>query len=135
MDEETPQENEMPGEDTEEVPVCIRCFRPVDPVAHYCPHCGAATGTFTHYLPCVNIPWQASVWGQTWRQMRSPDISWAGRLFRLFMIVWNVPVMLIGVLFRSERQTELCPSLDDERTDLGPDSDGQPIETNHPTQP
>ncbi len=106
MDEKTPQDNERPGEVDEEVPVCIRCFRPVDPVAHYCPHCGAATGTFTHYLPFVNIPWQASVWGQTWRQMRSPEVSWPGRLFRLFMIVWNVPVMLIGLLFRPGRETK-----------------------------
>ena len=92
-------------------PVCIRCFRPVDPLAHYCPHCGAATGTFTHYLPFVNIRWQASVWGQAWRQMQSREISLPGRLFRLFMIVWNVPVMLIGVLFRPKRAT------DDEATD------------------
>lgn len=103
MTEETPPQSKRPDEDGAGTPVCIGCFRPVDPLAHYCPHCGAATGTFTHYLPFVSIRWQASVWGQAWRQMWSPDVSLPGRLFRLFMIVWNAPVMLIGLLFRPGR--------------------------------
>ena len=90
----------------EGTPVCIKCFRPVDPLAHYCPNCGGATGKFTHYLPFVNISWQASVWGQAWRQVWSHEVSFPGRLFRLFMIVWNVPIMLIGFLFRSINETE-----------------------------
>ena len=76
-------------------------FQPVDPRAHYCPNCGAATGQLTHYLPFVNIRWQASVWGQAWRQIWYRDVSIPGRLFRLLMIVWNVPILLIGLLFRS----------------------------------
>jgi len=51
-------------------------------------------------LPFVNIRWQASVWGQAWRQIGYRDVSLAGRLFRLLMIVWNAPIMLIGLLFR-----------------------------------
>jgi hypothetical protein len=84
----------------------VGCFRPVDPLAHYCPNCGAATGTFTHYLPFVNIRWQASVWGQAWRQACSRDVSFLGRVFRLVMIAWNVPVMLIGFLFRPGQEED-----------------------------
>lgn len=87
-------------------PVCIKCFRPVNPLDHYCPNCGGATGQFTHYLPFVNIRWQASVWGQAWRQIWSREVSIPGRLFRLLMIIWNVPVMLIGLLFRASREIE-----------------------------
>jgi hypothetical protein len=106
MKSQTTETNGIAEDDSEGTPVCIGCFKPVDPLAHYCPNCGAATGTFTHYLPFVNIRWQVSVWGQAWRQIQSRDVSLPGRLFRLFMIVWNVPVMLIGVLFRSQREVE-----------------------------
>ena len=90
----------------EGTPVCIKCFQPVDPFVHYCPNCGAATGKFTHYLPFINIRWQVSVWGQAWRQVWSRDVSIPGRLFRLIMIVWNVPIMLIGMLFKSSREID-----------------------------
>lgn len=94
-------------------PVCIKCFRPVDPLAHYCPHCGAATGQFTHYLPFVNIRWQAGVWGQAWRQMWSREVSIPGRVLRFFMIVWQVPILLIGLLFGSSRKPDDEPSEDE----------------------
>ena len=106
MGVETAEEERVGGDGGEGVPVCVGCFRPVDRLAHYCPHCGAATGTFTHYLPFVNIRWQASVWGQAWRQMRSREVSLLGRVFRLVMIVWNVPIMLIGLLFRPAREED-----------------------------
>ena len=48
----------------------------------------------------------ASVWGQVWRQIWSGDISIAGRLFRLLMIVWNVPIMLLGLIFDVDRNQE-----------------------------
>ena len=109
MVEETKKGEGIGGEDGAEVPVCIRGFRPVDPLAHYCPNCGAATGQLTHYLPFVNIRWQASVWGQAWRQIGYRDVSIPGRLFRLLMIVWNAPIMLIGLLFRSNDTKESTP--------------------------
>ena len=93
-------QKDIPEEEGDGTPVCIKCFKPVDPLAHYCPNCDGATGQFTHYLPFVNIRWQASVWGQAWRQIWSRDVSIPGRLFRVIMIVWNVPIMLIGLLFR-----------------------------------
>ena len=99
-------ERDIPEDESDGSPVCIRCFRPVNPLDHYCPNCGGATGQFTHYLPFVNIRWQASVWGQAWRQIWSREVSIPGRLLRFFMIVWNVPIMLIGLLFGSSQETE-----------------------------
>jgi hypothetical protein len=112
------EEKDILEEEGEGTPVCIKCFRPVDPLAHYCPNCGGATGQFTHYLPFVNIRWQASVWGQAWRQIWSRDVSIGGRLFRAIMIVWNVPIMLIGLLFRSNRETEKEQSQPDTSADV-----------------
>ena len=83
----------------DETPVCINCFNPVDPLAHYCPNCGEATGQFTQYIPFVNIRWQVRVWGKIWRQVFSRDVSIAGRIFRMLMIIWKVPIMLVGLLF------------------------------------
>jgi hypothetical protein len=99
-------EDEESKEAGEGTPVCLRCFRPVDPLAHYCPHCGEATGQLTQYIPFVSIPWETRVWGQMWRQIWSRDVSLPGRAFRLFMIVWNVPFMLIGLLFGSEQEPQ-----------------------------
>jgi hypothetical protein len=97
-------EHKEPDKSGDGTPVCLRCFRPVNPLANYCPHCGEATGQLTHYIPFVNIPWQTRVWGQVWRQIWSRDISLPGRAFRLFMVVWNVPIMLIGLLFRPRQE-------------------------------
>ena len=99
-------ENEEPDKPGEGIPVCIRCFKPVDPLAHYCPHCGEATGQFTQYLPFESIPWLTRVWGQVWRQIWSCDVSLAGRVFRLFMVVWNVPILLIGLLFQHRQEAK-----------------------------
>ena len=106
MELQNVEQKDIPEEEGDGTPVCIKCFQPVDPLAHYCPNCGGATGQFTHYLPLESIRWQASVWGQAWRQIWSRDVSIPGRLFRVIMIVWNVPIMLIGLLFRSSRGIE-----------------------------
>jgi len=89
-----------------EVPVCLRCLRPADPSAHYCPHCGEATGQLTPYIPFVSIPWETRIWGQMWRQVWSHDVSIGGRLLRLFMIVWGAPVLLIGLIFQRRCKSE-----------------------------
>ncbi len=106
MESDSMNETDIPEDERDGLPVCIKCFRPVNPLDHYCANCGGATGQFTHYLPFVNIRWQASVWGQAWRQIWYREISIPGRLFRLFMVVWNAPLMLIGLLFRSGEETE-----------------------------
>ena len=102
------EESNVPGKG-EGTPVCIKCFRPVYPLDNYCPNCGGATGNFTHYLPFICIRWEASVWGQAWRQMWYRDISIPGRLFRFFMIVWNAPFLLIGLLFPSSHESDKEP--------------------------
>jgi hypothetical protein len=99
-------EHEKPKDPGEGTPVCIRCFRPVDPLAHYCPHCGEATGQLTPYIPFVSIPWETRIWGQMWRQIWSRDVSLAGRAFRLLMVLWNVPIMLIGLFFKAAQKPE-----------------------------
>ena len=96
--------HEEPDKSGDGTPVCLRCFQPVDPLAHYCPHCGEATGQFTQYLPFESIPWITRVWGHVWRQIWSRDVSLPGRAFRLFMVIWNVPVMLIGLLFKPRQE-------------------------------
>ncbi|MBC8472156.1 MAG: hypothetical protein H8D56_22070 [Planctomycetes bacterium] len=111
------EQKDIIEEEGEGTPVCIKCFKPVDPLAHYCSNCGSATGQFTHYLPLESIRWQASVWGQAWRQIWSREVSIGGRLFRAIMIVWNVPIMLIGLLFRSNREIEKEQSQDDTSAD------------------
>lgn len=97
MNAESTEHEQTVGE-APETPLCLRCLRPVDPRAYYCPYCGEATGQLTPYLPFVNIRWQAGIWGQMWRQVWSRDIGLPGRLFRLFMILWNVPILLIGLV-------------------------------------
>jgi len=94
MNAETTEHEQKPG-DGEETPVCLRCLRPVDPRDYYCPYCGEATGRFTTYLPVVNIPWQTRIWGQAWRQVWSGEVSIPGRVFRLLMILWQAPILLI----------------------------------------
>ena len=91
-------------------PLCTNCMKPVDPRSYYCPHCTEATGQLTQYLPFVNIPWQARTWGRMWRQIWPKEVSIPGRLFRLIMIIWNVPIILIGLLFREQKTEKQQPN-------------------------
>jgi len=81
-----------------DTPLCLNCLRPVDPLYHYCPHCGRAVGQLTPIMPYESIRWQADIWGKIWQQVWSRDVTFMGRLFRLFMIIWNVPIMLVGLV-------------------------------------
>ena len=104
MESENIEERDILGGEGEAV--CIRCLKPIDPLGYYCSHCGEASGQLTQYLPFVNIRWQATVWGRMWQQVWSRDVSIPGRVFRLIMIIWNVPIILIALFFRGSRQTE-----------------------------
>jgi hypothetical protein len=90
----------------------------VDPRAYHCPYCGEAVGQLTPYLPLESVPWQAGIWGQAWRQVWSRNVSLPGRIFRLVMILWNVPILLIGLIpgLRPKPQKPDAPGaqLDDE---------------------
>ncbi len=63
-------------------------------------------GQLTPYLPLESVPWQTQIWGRMWRQVWSREVSIPGRLFRLLMIVWGAPVLLIGLFFRRRDKTE-----------------------------
>ena len=89
-----------------ETPLCLRCMRPVDPLAYYCPHCGEATGQLTPYIPFVSIAWQTRIWGQMWRQVWSREVSVPGSVLRLVLIIYYVPILLIGLIFRPWHEAE-----------------------------
>jgi len=86
MEPESVESREIKG-GGEGMPVCPRCFQPVDPVNYYCPNCAETTGQLTPFIPFVNIPWAANFWGRMWRQVWSSDVSVPGRIFRLLMII------------------------------------------------
>jgi hypothetical protein len=101
MEPQPAEDKYIAEEQGDGTPVCIRCFRPVHPLNHYCPHCGEAVGQFTQYIPFLNLRWQVSVWVRMWQQVWSRNVSVLGRLFRLFMIIWQFPiVLLVGLPFK-----------------------------------
>jgi hypothetical protein len=105
-----------------ETPLCLRCMRPVDPSAYYCPHCGEATGQLTPYIPFVNIAWQTRIWGQMWRQAWSREASIPSRLLRLFLVVCYAPVLLVGLVFRPWRNLRPVECSDAEEDDCSDSS-------------
>jgi hypothetical protein len=94
-------------DESADVPVCLGCMEPVDPGAYYCDKCGEASNQLTQYLPFVNIRWQVDVWGRMWRQVRSGEGSIWSRLFRLLVIIWNVPIMLLGLIFMRKPKVDI----------------------------
>ena len=105
MESENVEERDIGEKQEAPTPICIRCMKPIDPLHYYCPYCGEASGQLTPYLPFVNIRWQATIWGRIWRQVWSRDVSIPGCLFRFIMVIWNVPIMLIGLIFRANKKT------------------------------
>lgn len=93
-------ENKETEDEGPPTPLCLRCLKPVDPRAYYCPHCGNGVGQLTPYMPLESVPWETSIWGQMWRQVRSPGVSIPGRLLRLGMILWGAPALLIDLFIR-----------------------------------
>ena len=82
-----------------EIPLCLKCARPVAPLSHYCPNCGETTGQLTPYIPFVNLRMQVNFWVQSWHQVWSGRISWPGRVFRLLMIILLFPLMILAMPF------------------------------------
>lgn len=114
MGSENIEERDVVEEEGDGTPICISCMKPIDPLYYYYPHCGEACGQLTQYLPFLNLRWIASVWGRMWRQIWSRDVSIPGRLFRFIMIIWNVPIMLIGLLFMGNKKTEKQQQVEDD---------------------
>jgi hypothetical protein len=84
-------------EQPKEIPLCLKCARPVDPLSHYCPNCSETTGQLTPYIPFVNLRMQINFWVQTWHQAWSGKVSFPGRCFRLFMVILIFPIMLLAL--------------------------------------
>ena len=82
----------------EEVPLCLHCLEPVSPLDHVCPHCGGAVGQLTPYLPFESIRWEAGIWGRMWRQVWEKKTPLVGRVLLLVVIIWFVPVLLVGLI-------------------------------------
>jgi len=97
MNSEIEGQNES-GEQIKDVPLCLKCARPVDPLSHYCPNCGETTGQMTPYIPFVNLRMQINFWVQSWHQAWSGRISFAGRCLRLLMIVLYMPILLLALI-------------------------------------
>ena len=95
---EPEKENNEFKDQEKEIPLCLNCLQPVNPLQHICPHCGRAIGQFTPIMPFEGLRWQADIWGKMWNQIWSNEISFAGKLLRLLMIAWLVPILLIGVI-------------------------------------
>lgn len=114
------------GEDDGPVtPICLECMMPVDPSDYYCSICGGAVNKYTQYLPFVNIQWMINFWVKMWEQLWSREVSIVGRIFRLFMIIWFFPLVLIVMPFRKKKKTENATEPDGEQRaadDEGDDS-------------
>lgn len=80
------------------VPLCLGCMQPVDPYTYYCPNCGEAVNGLTQYIPFVNIRWQVGLYGKLARQLWSKDVSLAGKVFRVFIIIVCMPLLLLLLL-------------------------------------
>ena len=87
-------------EGDEGLPLCPRCLTAYDPMQHYCVKCGEGVGVFTPYIPFVNISYNYSIFGRMWQGLWfGKDVGIGTRLFYGFLIVWFVPIMLIGLPF------------------------------------
>lgn len=81
-------------------PLCLHCLRGYDPLRHYCPHCGAAVGQLTPYIPFVNIRYQFEFWGGLWRKLWSLEQGHVAiRVMAVLVIMWGMPLMLVGLPF------------------------------------
>lgn len=85
--------------DADAVPVCLKCLTPHSSLDHYCKHCGYAVGTFTRYIPFVNIPWQVDFWSRLANVARDRNRRRLMRAAACLLVVALAPIMLLGILF------------------------------------
>lgn len=97
--QEEKDENRREEPSGEETPLCTRCLTPVSPLQHYCHKCGKVVGQYTPYLPYEGIPFDVSIFGEMWKSLRKPKVSWLTKTLYLLFIAWNAPIMLIGLPF------------------------------------
>ncbi|HUT60643.1 MAG TPA: hypothetical protein VNA25_22590 [Phycisphaerae bacterium] len=100
MTEDTSETGQGHEEQTREVPVCLNCLTPVDPLQHYCPKCGQTVGQLSPYIPFVNIPYNMQPFGRMWRRTwYSTKRSFGTKLLYFLMLVMFAPVIFIGLPF------------------------------------
>lgn len=93
------KEQDMEHElDEDAVPLCLHCLEPVNPLDMVCPNCNGAVGQLTPYMPWQSIRWSAGIWGKMWEQIWRSDLSIISRVFRFMIIVWCVPILLVGLI-------------------------------------
>ena len=82
-------------------PLCSCCLEPVDPLEHDCPRCGEAVGTYTPYIPFVNIRFRYNFLGRVWKRVwEEGDHPLHERCACfLFLVVVSPSLVLIGLPF------------------------------------
>ena len=85
----------------EDVPVCLRCLRPCNPITYYCPYCDSndTVNPLTAYLPLVQIRYNYGFFGKIWRKIwydeTTDDIHKI--LYLIFLAIFVPFIFLIGV--------------------------------------
>ena len=80
--------------------MCLRCSLP-DEGLHYCPHCGAPTGTYTLWLPFERIRGYGEFLVRSaWTSLRGNGFSWLTRLLGLAVVLVEVPLLYLLLPFR-----------------------------------
>jgi hypothetical protein len=73
-------------------------MRPVSPLDHVCPHCGAAVGQFTPFLPYEGIRFNAQMEGKLWKQVWfGEDVGIGKRVAYLVLILVGLPFLLVAL--------------------------------------
>ncbi len=85
--------------DTEPIPLCLHCIRPVSPLDHECPHCWRSVGQFTPCLPYERIWFEAEMWGKLWERIwyRDQDSLVRKTLFTLLVISIRAWPLLLAI--------------------------------------
>jgi predicted amidophosphoribosyltransferase len=73
-------------------PLCSHCFEPIDPQAHFCPHCSAPTGATSAIDPIARI-WAAGYFFQQLR--RQHPVLW---FIAMLLYAPFVPAIALCVL-------------------------------------
>lgn len=95
------------GDGQAEVPLCVRCLRPLPENIYYCPHCGHVANTLTPYLPFINIPFYTRFYGDCLKSLKSPASSKGNKTILFVVFVATLvgfapllPILLLVKLFQ-----------------------------------
>lgn len=95
-----PSCHDSSGHSDQEVPVCLKCFTPYQPLQHYCQKCGDTVGQLSPYIPFINIPFNMSIFATMWRRIWfEKGVRLTSKVSYSVMIILFAGVMLIGLPF------------------------------------